>query len=135
MDENTVPPRVIVKVMSFNIAHGMGMDGNVNLENTARIIEQSEAEIIGLQELDRGFSKRSSFMDQVEWLSNRLGMYVAFGANIDLEPTDEGITKQQYGNAVLSKHPIRYQENHLLTQVESPLVHSEQRGLLERLLK
>lgn len=135
MEGKKIPPTVPVKVMSFNIAHGLGMDGEVNLENTARIIEESEAEIIGLQELDRYFTERSSFMDQVDWLSNRLGMYAAYGANINLEPIEAERPNRQYGNAVLSKYPIKYIENHLLTQVSSPLVHDEQRGLLETIIE
>lgn len=134
MEGQKVPSSVPVKVMSFNIAHGLGMDGEVNLENTARIIEESAAEIIGLQELDRYFTERSSFMDQVEWLSNRLGMYAAYGANINFAPIEAERPKRQYGNAVLSKYPIKYIENHLLTQVSSPLVHDEQRGILETII-
>lgn len=135
MEEKKIPPRVPLKVMSFNIAHGLSMDGTVNLENAARIIEESGAEIIGLQELDRYFTERSSFMDQVEWLSSRLGMYAAFGANINLQPVEAERPNRQYGNAVLSKYPIKYIENHLLTQVPSPIVHDEQRGILETIIE
>lgn len=135
MESDKTPPTVPIKVMSFNIAHGLGMDNVVDLERTAKVIEQSGAEIIGLQELDRHFTKRSAFVDQVDWLSKRLGMYSAFGANLDMEPNESGKPRRQYGNAVLSKHPIKYVENHLLTKVVSPIANSEQRGILEVVLE
>ncbi|MCJ1909710.1 endonuclease/exonuclease/phosphatase family protein [Planococcus ruber] len=135
MEENRTVSTIPLKVMSFNIAHGMGMDNRVDLERIAYIIEQSETEVIGLQELDRYFDERSSFIDQVEWLSKRLGMYAAFGANLDFEPLEAERPRRQYGNAVFSKYPIKYVENHLLTEVESPFAPSEQRGILEAVIE
>lgn len=125
----------IVKVMSFNIAHGLGMDGIVDLEKTAEVIEDSCATIIALQEVDRYFSARSSFVDQVEWLSQRLGMYAAYGANMNFVPEDSERPNRQYGNVVLSKYPIKYVENHLLTQVYCPFGNNEQRGILETVIE
>ncbi|MDQ0430721.1 endonuclease/exonuclease/phosphatase family metal-dependent hydrolase [Planomicrobium stackebrandtii] len=125
----------IVKVMSFNIAHGLGMDGIVDLEKTAEVIEDSCATIVALQEVDRYFSDRSSFVDQVEWLSERLGMYAAYGANMNFAPEDSERPNRQYGNMILSKYPIKYVENHLLTQVHCPFGNNEQRGILETVIE
>jgi endonuclease/exonuclease/phosphatase family metal-dependent hydrolase len=124
-----------VKVMSFNIAHGLGMDGLVNLEKTALVIENSQADVIGLQEVDRYFSSRSSFVDQVAWLGGRLGMYTAYGANLDMEPIRAGHPRRQYGNAILSKYPIKYVENHSLTPVHCEFGNNEQRGVLEAVVE
>lgn len=128
------PPSVKVNVMSFNIAHGRGMNGFTDLEATAQVIEQAGAEIIGLQELDRFFSARSFFEDQVAWLSDRLGMYAVYGANLDFEAEEPERPRRQYGNAILSKHPIRYSKNHLLTQVREDFGNDEQRGVLEAIV-
>ncbi|MGI2328578.1 endonuclease/exonuclease/phosphatase family protein [Planococcus sp. YIM B11945] len=127
-------PIVSVKVMSFNIAHGLGMDGTVDLERTASVIEDSCAGIVALQEVDRFFSERSSFVDQVDWLSKRLGMEAVFGANLDLDPSESERSRRQFGNAILSKYPIKYVENHLLRQVATPFGHNEQRGILEAVI-
>lgn len=135
MDGSIVPPRTSIKVMSFNIAHGSGMNGILDLEKTAQVIEDSGAEIVGLQELDRFFSDRSAYIDQVEFLSKRLGMYAAFGASIDQEPEESGMPRKQYGNAVFSKYPIKYQETHLLTQVIDPFGNNEQRSVLETIIE
>lgn len=135
MNEKQAEANGSVKVMSFNIAHGLGMDGRVNLEKTALVIEKADADIIGLQEVDRYFSSRSSFVDQVAWLGGRLGMYTAFGANLDMEPVRTGHPRRQYGNAILSKHPIKYTENHPLTPVHSDFGNNEQRGVLEAVVE
>ena len=124
----------IVKVMSFNIAHGLGMDGIVDLEKTAEVIEDSCATIIALQEVDRYFSARSSFVDQVDWLSQRLNMHAAYGANMNFAAEDSERPNRQYGNVILSKYPIKYVENHLLTQVYCPFGNNEQRGILETVI-
>ncbi|MFD1032745.1 endonuclease/exonuclease/phosphatase family protein [Metaplanococcus flavidus] len=131
--KNSKPP--IVKVLSFNIAHGLGMDGIMNLERTATIIEDSCASIIGLQEVDRFFGERSQFMDQVEWLGERLGMYTAYGANIDHAAEQAGQPNCQYGNAILSKYPITYSKNHHMTPVQQWYGNDEQRGVLEAVIE
>ncbi|MGM0898426.1 MAG: endonuclease/exonuclease/phosphatase family protein [Bacillota bacterium] len=125
----------VVKVMSFNIAHGMGMDGKVDLERAAQVIEASGAAIVALQEVDRYFSNRSFYMDQVEWLSERLGMYAAYGANLNQAPEDNERPNRQYGNATLSRYPIKYAENHFLTQVVTDIYNNEQRGVLETVIE
>lgn len=131
--KNSKPP--IVKVMSFNIAHGSGMDGILNLERTAAVIEDSCASIIALQEVDRFFGERSLFLDQVEWLGKRLGMFTAYGANLDYEAEDAEMPNHQYGNAILSKYPITYSKNHHMTPVQQWYGNDEQRGVLEAVIE
>ncbi|HEX6077405.1 MAG TPA: hypothetical protein VFZ32_19380 [Micromonosporaceae bacterium] len=71
-----------LRVMCFNIHHGVGLDGRLDLERIARVTESQAAEVVGLQEVDRHFSTRSTFVDQARWLADRLGMHVVFGANL-----------------------------------------------------
>ena len=116
-----------ITVMSFNIHHGVGVDGNLDLQRIADVVTSSSAGIVGLQEVDRHFGERSDFVDQATWLAQTLDMHVAFGANLDLEPIDPADPRRQYGNAVLSTYPIVSSLNTLL-----PLeAGGEQRGLLE----
>ncbi|MDS8902158.1 hypothetical protein RLL02_00845, partial [Streptococcus pneumoniae] len=42
---------------------------------------------------------------------------------------------RQYGNATLSLYPIKYAENHLLTQVVTDIYNNEQRGVLETVVE
>jgi endonuclease/exonuclease/phosphatase family metal-dependent hydrolase len=122
---------VKVKVMSYNIHHGEGEDGVLDLERIAKVIEESNAEIIGLQEVDNHWSKRSNFKDQAKWLAERLGMFYTYAANLDRDPISEGESRRQYGTAILSEYPILESENHFLTKFDYPDRYSEQRGLLE----
>jgi len=118
---------VKLKVMSFNIHHAVGEDNVLDLERIARIIEESNTDIVGLQEVDNHWSSRSDFQDQAKLLAERLGMFYTYAANLDYEPLNEGDERRQYGTAILSKYPIIASENHSLTKIGN----TEQRGLLE----
>lgn len=120
------PPEDTVTVMSFNIHHGVGADGRLDLDRIAATIVGSGVEVAGLQEVDRHFGERSSFVDQATYLADVLGMEVTFGANLDFDPPAPGQPRRQYGNAILSRHPIIASRNVLLPRVAP----SEQRGLL-----
>ncbi|HEX6568099.1 MAG TPA: endonuclease/exonuclease/phosphatase family protein [Acidimicrobiales bacterium] len=124
------PPRPL-RVATFNIHHGVGLDNVLDLERIARTIERTDAEVVGLQEVDRHFGQRSDFVDQATWLADRLGMYVVFGANLDNDPLTAGAPRRQYGTAILSSHRIRAWTNTLLPRPEG----GEQRGLLEAELR
>ena len=114
-------------VMTFNIHHGVGADGQLDLGRIADVIRSSGADVVALQEVDRHFGERSAFADQAAELGRALHMHVAYGANLDLEPLVPGQPRRQYGNAVLSRHRIRSSRNILLPRPDG----EEQRGLLE----
>lgn len=130
MSESHLP----LKIMSFNIASGLTMDGRLDLELTASAIEEADVDIAGLQEVDQNFSQRTDFTDQVKWLSKRLNMHAAFGPNLTINPADARWPIHAYGNAVLSRHPIKSFRNHLLEKVGAG-TESEQRGLLEAIVE
>jgi endonuclease/exonuclease/phosphatase family metal-dependent hydrolase len=116
-----------LKTLTFNIHHGVGIDGRLDLERVARTIEASGADLIGLQEVDRYFDARSDWVDQSAWLAARLEMNHVFAANLDWDPPEPGKPRRQYGTLVLSKYPIVDSRNTLLPLRPG----SEQRGLLE----
>lgn len=118
-------------VATFNIHHGAGTDDVLDLDHTAEVIEDSGAEVIGLQEVDRHWSSRSDFADQAARLADRLDMHVVYGANLDLAPAEPGEPRRQYGTAILSRHRILDSRNTLLPRPEQ----GEQRGLLEARIK
>jgi endonuclease/exonuclease/phosphatase family metal-dependent hydrolase len=125
--ENT---NIDVKVMSYNIHHAVGEDDVLDLERIAKVIEDSGAEIIGLQEVDNHWSERSNFEDQAKWLADRLDMHYTYAANLDNGPLNPGEPRRQYGTAVLSKYPIIQEENYPLTKIGN----TEQRGLSETVI-
>lgn len=91
----TSPP---VKVLSWNLHHGAGLDGKIDLTRIADFIKKQEADMIVLQEVDNR-CKRSGDIDQAAELAKLTGLHGSFGAAM---PYDGG----QYGLAILSKHPI-----------------------------
>ncbi len=108
-----------VRVLCYNIHHGAGMDGRIDLERIAKVIQDAEADLVSLQEVDRGV-RRTEGVDQPAVLAELTGMQAVFEKNI---PYQGG----EYGNAVLSRFPVIQHENHYLPQ-SFP---DEQRGLLE----
>ncbi|WP_042221564.1 endonuclease/exonuclease/phosphatase family protein [Oceanobacillus manasiensis] len=114
-----------VNVMSYNIYHGVGLDGTLSLERIADVIRDAEAEIIGIQEVDRFYGERSDFQDQAKELAELLNYHYVYGANLDLEPGEGQKNNRQYGTAILSKYPIIDSENIFLSSFGK-----EQRGLL-----
>lgn len=98
-----------VRVATFNIHHGVGTDGRLDLGRTADVIAGTGATVVGLQEVDRTWSSRSGWADQATWLGDRLGMDVVHGATIDRDPPDPAAPdgpRRRYGNALLSAHPV-----------------------------
>ncbi|GIP40347.1 metal-dependent hydrolase [Paenibacillus sp. J31TS4] len=129
MGSETKPIRL--KAMSFNILHGEGIDRKLDLARVARVIRESGADVIGLQEVDRHYGERSAWADQGAELAELLGMHYAYGANLQLAAPEEGQPLREYGTLVLSRYPIVRQTNYALSQLREAGVHPEKRGLLE----
>ncbi|WP_312856902.1 endonuclease/exonuclease/phosphatase family protein [Arthrobacter mobilis] len=125
--------RIELRVMSFNIHYGNDLDGELDLEHIAEDIEDSGAQIIGLQEVDRRRSARSAFVDQAAWLARRLGMYYSFGLNRTYwAPGRE--KPGRFGLVVLSKYPILSTRNHMLTLIDYARRPTKPRSILETVI-
>ncbi len=118
-------------VMSYNIHHGRGVDGQLDLERIADVVEEEGTDVVALQEVDNHFGERSEFRDEAAELADELDMEFAYGANLDFDPAEPGAPRRQYGNAILSRHPILESENRPLPRTSE---RNEQRGLLEALI-
>ena len=105
-----------VEVMTYNSHQGFDLEGDLDPEALARVIEASGADIVGLQEVSRGWLVNGS-LDLHEWLRRRLGMEARFA------PTAGG----QWGNALFSRFPITRFENRPLPPPSLPL----QRGVFD----
>ena len=62
------------RIATFNIRHGLGRDGRVDLARTARTIAALRADAIGLQEVDVAYGPRSGHEDQASRLAELLGV-------------------------------------------------------------
>ena len=113
------PEPPVLRVMTYNIHHGEGLDGRLDLERIARVITEARADLVGLQEVDRGV-ERTQRRDLPSELARLTGMSVRFESNL---PHQGG----EYGNAVLSRFPLKASRN---TRYRSPRP-GEQRGFLE----
>jgi endonuclease/exonuclease/phosphatase family metal-dependent hydrolase len=116
---------VPVTVGTFNIHHGVGAHGRLNLEHTAETVDDAGLDVVALQEVDRRWSARSRFVDQAGFLAERLGMHMAFGPCLVRGGHEDG--PREYGTALLSRHPIDHTHNMLLPRPRG----GEQRALLE----
>jgi endonuclease/exonuclease/phosphatase family metal-dependent hydrolase len=85
-----------VKVTTYNIRDGFGMNGRQDLEAIAQVIEGAGTDVVALQEIGRG-SLLESGADVLAVLSRRLDMpYWVM----------ENATDSLFGDAILSRYPI-----------------------------
>jgi endonuclease/exonuclease/phosphatase family metal-dependent hydrolase len=85
-------------VMTYNIHHGRGRDGKVDLNRICAVIDDAKPDLVALQEVDRGLT-RSRWIDQGQTIADLLQMNHSAGHNWYLE---EGA----YGNVFLSRWPV-----------------------------
>lgn len=111
-----------LRVMSYNIHHGEGLDKKLDLARIAQVILDAKADIAGLQEVDRGV-ERTQRRDLPAELAKLTGLHVAFENN---HPYQGG----EYGNAVLTRYPIKRVKNTHFKMLRP----GEQRGVLQLVL-
>ena len=106
-----------LRIVTYNIAHGRGLQPIQGLTSRRRIrsillriaklIEKLNPDVVALQEIDQDSMWAGSF-DQLEFLREFAGFpHAVFGVN----NRRAGLLKLNYGNAILSRHPIVEWEN------------------------
>jgi endonuclease/exonuclease/phosphatase family metal-dependent hydrolase len=88
-----------LRLLSYNIHAGIGVDRVFDLERIAKVIREAEPEIVALQEVDRK-TQRSKGIDIAKELATLTGMDFVFAESIRFQGG-------QYGNAVLTNLPIQ----------------------------
>ena len=99
-----------VRVLTYNIQHGEGTDGKIDLARTAAVIKRLTPDLVALQEVDKA-TTRSRGVDQAAELGKLTGMHVAFGKAMDF-------AGGQYGEAILSRYPLTEVQVHNLPFTE-----------------
>ena len=89
-----------LRVLTYNIHIGRGLDGRYDLGRIARVIRDADVDLVALQEVDRG-TRRSQGADQPAELARLLPGYTPFFASA--MSFDGGA----YGVCVLSRLPIK----------------------------
>jgi len=109
-----------LKVISYNIHHGYDAAENPRVDSLAKLIKQSGADLVGLQEVD-SLCARSGQMDQARRLAELTGMHYAYARHF---AWDGG----SYGLGILSRFPLSRITNHRLPFRRDTVV--ESRALL-----
>lgn len=95
-----------LRLVTFNIRHGRGRDGRVDLRRTAAAVRDLDADVVCLQEVDRRYGARSGWADQPADLGAALGLHVSYAAAVRRPAEQDGGAGREYGNAVLTRHPV-----------------------------
>ena len=100
-----------LRIMSYNIRIGIGMDNKTDLQRAADVIKRVNPDFVGLQEVD-SVAERSGWVDQAKALGEMTGMHYIFAPALER-------SKGLYGIAALVKEkPISYRNVHLPGQEE-----------------
>jgi endonuclease/exonuclease/phosphatase family metal-dependent hydrolase len=104
------PLRQQLRILTYNIHHGEGTDGKLDLERIAAVINSANPDLVALQEVDQN-TTRTSRVNQAAELGKLTGMNYVFGKAMDFQGG-------AYGQAILSRFEIGSVITEQLPQVE-----------------
>jgi endonuclease/exonuclease/phosphatase family metal-dependent hydrolase len=110
------------RAMTYNIHHGEGADGRIDLERIASVIRREQADLVALEEVDKGV-ERTSRRDLPGELSALTGMACLFANNFSYQGGE-------YGNAILTRFPVKRWTDTYYRMLRT----GEQRGVLQALV-
>jgi len=119
--ENNKPLKL--KLLTWNIQHGEGIDSNYDLNRIADYIADQNPDVVGLNEVYEPYTNLDYQLTTIKnRIQTRLGgtWYSVFGSNVDY-------VYVHMGNGLISRYPISSSQNHSIL----PQLGSEQRGCLE----
>src|SRR5262245_1523562 len=93
----------IIRVLTYNIHHGEGPDGRIDLPRLAEVIANAASDLVALQEVDEG-TARAGGVHQVAELGRLTRMHHAFGQTMEFQGGG-------YGVGVLSRWRLLSVEN------------------------
>jgi endonuclease/exonuclease/phosphatase family metal-dependent hydrolase len=123
-----------MRILTYNIHGWKTADGRPKLAGIARVIQSTQADIVGLNEVFYPRTIPGVEGPALAALARQLGMHFVFGPCLRW-PAQDDLPADAYGNALLSRWPIIASAAHHLTPKEEDAHHvladKEQRGLLE----
>ena len=114
----TAATRKTIRVMTYNIHVGVGIDKKLDLQRIADVINRERPDLVGLQEVDRGV-QRTEGKDEIAELAKLTRMDFSFAHNLDYQGG-------QYGVAILSRHLIQHADHQKYENKRE----TERRGML-----
>jgi endonuclease/exonuclease/phosphatase family metal-dependent hydrolase len=100
------PGPVTLRVLTYNLHHGEGIDKKLDLERIAAVIKAQQPDLVALQEVDVK-TRRTGGVDQAARYGELTGLKAVFGKTMDYDGGG-------YGNAVLSRFPVVSSKTHPL---------------------
>ncbi len=88
----------MLTIASYNVHRCIGRDGRCDPGRVAKVIEELEADVIALQEVDFGYHVRQG-VDQLRVLSDATGLGSVWGPVLYR-------ARGQYGNGLLTRHEV-----------------------------
>jgi endonuclease/exonuclease/phosphatase family metal-dependent hydrolase len=107
-----------LRVMTYNIHVGIGMDKKLDLARIAAVINAQHPDLVGLQEVDRGVA-RTQRIDEIVEIARLTRMNYDFAFNLRYQGG-------QYGVAILSRAQITSIDHHLYQNTRE----AERRGFI-----
>lgn len=92
-----------IKVMSYNIHYGQGLDKKLDLARIAKVISSQKPDFVGLQEIGNEAMAKE--------LGRMTGMKFVFGQSLG--------KKDGYGDAILCRHPFEWVGNESIPSASS----------------
>lgn len=93
-----------LRVMTYNLHFGIGMDKKPDFERIAEVIERVDPDVAGVEEVVINGSSTPG-LDSLDFLGNRLKTHGVFAKTI---PINEG--KGEYGIGLLARHAVETME-------------------------
>lgn len=124
-----------MRILSWNIQWGRGVDGCVDLARIAAVARETDPDVLCLQEVavNHPGLPGGAAMNQPEWLAGLfLGYESAYGVGSDLPDGLGG--RRQFGNLILSRRPLLQVFRHLLPWPAEPGLPSMQRVAVEAVI-
>src|SRR5476649_2332295 len=78
-----------LRVLTYNIHHGEGMDGRFDLSRLAGVVTSVHPDLVALQEVDEG-TERASGLDELAELERLTELHGVFGKAMDYSGGEYG---------------------------------------------
>lgn len=101
-----------LRVMTYNVHRCLGMDGKISPSRIAKVIAHYDPDVVALQELDDR-RPRTGEVNQAHIIAQELEMEFHFHPSFQ-------IAEERYGNAILSRYPLRLTHAGPLPGVRNP---------------
>jgi endonuclease/exonuclease/phosphatase family metal-dependent hydrolase len=128
-----------VKLVTYNIHYTKGKDGRFSPERIAEAVDG--ADVIALNEVERNWA-RSGMVDQPAVLAGLLpNYYWVYGPCLDMDASERDSNgnvhnrRRQFGNMLLSRHPLAFSRLHPLPTFRCLNDFNMQMGALEGVIE